>query len=78
MVVLVCPVLPKNAHERGSGALRLRSALVCIWFYRVGGPPPPVYKMYTDLLCLELLLQQLRFSSYSPLVKDLLGTDEAA
>ena len=40
--------------------------------------PPYVYKMYTDLLCLELLLQQLRFSGYSPLVKDLLGTDEAA
>ena len=50
----------------------------CAFGFTGWGTPPPVYKMYTDLLCLELLLQQLRFSGSSPLVKDLLGTDEAA
>ena len=35
------PVLPKNAHERGSGALRLRSRARVHWFSSGGGPPPP-------------------------------------
>ena len=35
-----CPCCPKNAHDRGSGALRLRSAIVCIWNTERGTPPP--------------------------------------
>ena len=44
------PALPKNAHDRGSGALRLRPAIVCIWNTE-RGVPPSVYTFIrsTDL-----------------------------